>query len=527
MKTWKKWLIAVFSILLLAGITLGVVWMVDNWSAITSNTTLYTQEDLDNAYNKGLNDAGYDVIIQYQEQIAGLQTELQNKEITIGNLTDQLNDALENGGLKDDEIEGLKKEIDDLKTDISAKQEQIEELQDDIKYYEELLEAYGDSDKLRVTFTMVDNGKERNYDVQVVEPNSYLTAVVTPDRADFEGWSLSKGGELIDDLTTIQVTENMTIYGMCTNTVTFMVNGEEYATQEVSYNESLTTSKISVPRYVFYGWDFNNEPIIKDTTINAIVKECKFEPTTFNNCENIYGRNIWTDGENIYYSNFDNDYYVLDKETNTWDEKTWNINGIYAEYIWNAEENTFFNDANKSYKLNIELGEWEEVEWHYLIGGTPIPYNFYGNAVRKINGNYYYLSNKSVFLLDTQNLTLKKVSSDDISSSFPGGSFASSYWTDGVNLYHSNGTSNQYIYNFELGIWEETNWNILVNGQYVWNCGQNTYYSNGNEQYILDVDTRNWIENEWTGIIGLQRDKVWTDGTNIYYANGSEQYVLV
>ncbi len=528
----KTIIISIVICIVLAGVGVGLYCA---WPAIVGTITgnaYYTYEDVQNAYDDGYTD-GIRNESELTAQIDYYKGEVDKYVISLGEaqskveeLQKNLQDAINSGNADKETIAGLQEDLAEAQADITAKQEQIEELQDDIKYYEELLEAYEDSDKLRVTFTMVDNGKERNYDVQVVEPNGYISEVITPDRADFEGWSLTKGGELIDDLTTIQVTENMTIYGMCTNTVTFMVNGEEYATQEVSYNESLTTSKISEPGYIFYGWDFNNEPITKDTVINAIVKECKFEPTTFNNSENVYGSNIWTDSKNIYYSSTELEY-VLDKETNTWDEKTWNINGIYAEYIWNAEEKTFFNDANKSYKLNIELGEWEEVEWHYLVGGTPIPYNFYGNAVRKINGNYYYLSNKSVFLLDTQNLTLKKVSSEDISSTFPGGSFASSYWTDGVNLYHSNGTSNQYIYNFDLRIWEETNWNILVNGQYVWNCGQNTYYSNGNEQYILDVDTGNWIENEWMGIIGLEKDKVWTDGTNIYYSNGSEQYVLV
>ena len=179
MKTWQKWLLAVFSVLLLAGITLGVVWMVDNWSAITSNTTLYTQEDLDNAYNEGLNDAGYDVIIQYQEQIAGLQIELQNKEITIGNLTDQLNDALENGGLKDDEIEDLEQQIENMEIEIDTLEDTVTELQ-------LLLEAYQNIDKLRVTFVLFDNNDETPYKVQLVDENGYLSEVETPEGSDFE-----------------------------------------------------------------------------------------------------------------------------------------------------------------------------------------------------------------------------------------------------------------------------------------------------------------------------------------------------
>lgn len=531
MKTWKKWLIAVFSVLLLAGIALGVVWMVDNWSAITSNTTLYTQEDLDNAYNQGLDDAGYDVIIQYQEQIAGLQTELQNKEITIGNLTDQLNDALENGGLKDEQIEDLMQNIADLQADITAKQEQIEELQDDIKYYEELLEAYADSDKLRVTFTMVDNGKERNYDVQVVEPNSYLSEVVTPDRADFEGWSLTKGGELIDDLTTIQVTENMTIYGMCTNTVTFMVNGEEYTTQEVSYNKYATDVEVTLTGYTLEGWSLTDGgeivtvstmPITADTTFYAVLENVDFSPITWDGLTDFLGMQIWTDGEDIYYSS-GNNQYVLNKDTSVWEEKTWaGLTNFYGSSVWTDGTDVFYSNNNNQYTLDSDIDNWNTgLKW----AGYPS----YMNGVNIwTDGEYTFYSDGSVnyilFEIDTITPASKLWQQVKMNINLSG----QDVWTDGTDVYYSSG-NNQYVYDKETFTWSEKTWNGITNfdGRYVWTDGEKYYYSNGSEQYQLDKATSTWTEKTWTGLTSFTGQYIWTDGTNIYYSNGSEQYVLV
>lgn len=538
MKTWKKWLIAVFSILLLAGITLGVVWVVDNWSAITSNTTLYTQEDLDNAYNKGLDDAGYDVIIQYQEQVADLQIELQNKEITIGNLTDQLNNALENGGLKDDEIEDLKKDIADLQAELTAKQEQIEELQDDIKFYEELLEAYEDSDKLRVTFTMVDNGKERNYDVQVVEPNGYLSEVITPDRADFEGWSLTKGGELIDDLTTIQVTENMTIYGMCTNTVTFMVNGEEYATQEVSYGKYATDVEVSLTGYTLEGWSltengetitFNTTPIIKDTTFYAVLNGKGFTTWeekiwNYGDCDasDITAENIWTDGKNIYCSTLKWDNYILNQETSTWEEKTWNVR-IQGNYTWTDGEEVYYSfGEGKQYILNKETSTWEEKTWY---GYQPAS----SKHIWTDTNNIYYSNGNRQYVLNQGTSTWETITWNGVSN--PVGD---EIWMVGENVYYCD-SDDIYVLHKETSTWIETSFELncldgstesinVMDADGIWTDGENVYYSYYSDQYIYDKETSTWKEKIWTGLTSFTGKYIWTDGTNIYYSDG---YVLV
>ena len=51
------------------------------------------------------------------------------------------------------------------------------------------------------------------------------------------------------------------------------------------------------------------------------------------------GWGVWTDGENIYYSNGGNEQNQLDPTTLTWTHKTWSgfswtFDGLYGERIW-------------------------------------------------------------------------------------------------------------------------------------------------------------------------------------------------
>ena len=58
-------------------------------------------------------------------------------------------------------------------------------------------------------------------------------------------------------------------------------------------------------------------------------------------------------------------------------------------------------------------------------------------------------------------------------------------------------------------------------GTNVWTDGTNTYYSNGNTQYVLKGKA--WEKKTWNGFTKIYGNSIWTDGTNIYYSN---KYVL-
>ena len=425
------------------------------------------------------------LLTQANQDKVALQSEIDEMSTTIGDLNVSI-DELE------EENSSLNSTIISLQEQIASLNSQIHDLQNSVTYYLELLEAYQNVDKFIVTFVLFDNGIETVYDVQTVDENDYLMTVETPIASDFEGWSLTIGGELIDDLTTVQVTEDMTIYGMCTNTVTFMVNGEEYATQEVSYNKHATDVEVSIAGYAFNGWSLiengeivslNTTPIKSDVTFYALLEELPgFEKMTWNGYSRIYGPDVWTDGSNIYYSSGSNQY-VLDVETSTWEEKTWNgLTSFLGECIWTDGTNIYYSSFSNQYVLDVETSTWEEKTWNGLT-------SFYG---------------------------------DDV-------------WTDGTNIYHSR-NNGQFVLNIETSTWEEKTWNGLTlpiaNGEYIWTDGTNIYYSFTSAQYVLNIETSTWEKMTWNGFSPEGGHAVWTDGSNIYYSDGQvsvygEQYVLV
>ena len=103
-------------------------------------------------------------------------------------------------------------------------------------------------------------------------------------------------------------------------------------------------------------------------------------------------------------------------------------------------------------------------------------------------------------------------------------------WTDGENIYYSNGTE-QYVLDKSTSTWSEKVWSGLTNfdGSKVWTDGENIYYSNRSStpiQYVLDKSTSTWSKKVWRGLTYFYGSDVWTDGDNIYYSEGSIQYVL-
>ena len=67
---------------------------------------------------------------------------------------------------------------------------------------------------------------------------------------------------------------------------------------------------------------------------------------------------------------------------------------------------------------------------------------------------------------------------------------------------------------------------LYPQGRYVWQVGDHVYYSNGDTQYELNVDTSTWTAKTWNISIGFYGNCVWTDGTDTYLSHGTYQYVF-
>ena len=444
------------------------------------------QGRLENALEQ--NELDYETITSLSNKLSQATDDLQECQSQLTTTTNNLNQALEQNKIDAEAIAGYLEDITELNGTIANLSTQITDLNNQIKYYQELLEAYENSGKYEVVFYLVQNGEQTPYDVQVVEPNGYLSEVVAPE-GNFEGWSLSIGGDLIESLTSVQITEDTNIYGTFYSTVTFLVNDEEYATQQVGYNKSATDpEEPEVQYYTFEGWTLNGEDVVAVNTYQitqdtTFVAEFTKILSTFNEISwniDFYGMYVWTDNEKIYYSN-NTDQYILNQETDTWESKVWyGLTEFTGNYVWTDGENIYYSNNNEQYVLNIETSTWEEKVWYGLTQFTSF-----------------------------------------------------SIWTDNQNIYYSNGYS-QYVLNRETSTWEEKSWNLsLVYGDSIWTDGENIYFSWGDDQYILNQETNTWEEKIWHGLTDFSGSNIWTDGKTIYYSGlgdsgvvGEKQYVL-
>lgn len=567
MSTTKKVIIAIVVIIVIAGLSFGAVWLGTNWDKITSQTDLYTYQDMidySEEKNQELQDELENYKLLYEEAIKKMtEAEDDKNELTIqiANLQKEIEDKLEIIANKDGDISELTEEITELQTSIENLNNQILEKNNQITYYKELLEAYEGIDKLIVTFVLVDNGKQTTYDVQTVDENGFLAEVVTPS-GDFEGWAFTIGGDYIEDLTTVQVTENMTIYGIFSNTVTYVVQGETL-TEVIEYNGKITKT-IELNGYDFFGWSLTDGgeviptdyTVTKDVTVYALLEKIILtgvEEFSWNGLNDFTGKNVWTDGENIYYSSED-EQFILNEETNTWETKVWyGIDDVVfdGENVWTDGENIYYTysyiqtsptiqQVEINLILNAETSTWSTIDMGEISIGL-IANN------RWSDGENVYISDNST----GENYVFNKDTKTWEEKVFQGLTKIQhlSIWSD-VNGDVYYGYS--YILNKETSTWEEVNIDNSVMGNYGVSAS-NIFYFKGKTYgilnleemifpnynystyiYLFDEETKTWEEvNSWNygeeqGVMtNITGENIWTDGENVYCSNGTKQYILI
>jgi signal peptidase I len=161
---------------------------------------------------------------------------------------------------------------------------------------------------------------------------------------------------------------------------------------------------------------------------------------TWSGLTSFNGRYIWTDGDNIYYSN-GSDQYVLNKLTSTWSVKTWNgLSSPDRQYIWTDGDNIYYSNGYNQKVLDKSTSTWSDKTW---TGYT----SFYGYRI----------------------------------------------WTDGDNIYCSSSYDNLYsVLDKRTSAWATKKWYGLTSfsGDYVWTDGDNVYYSDPSYQYILNKQSK-------------------------------------
>ena len=227
------------------------------------------------------------------------------------------------------------------------------------------------------------------------------------------------------------------------------------------------------------------------------------------------GADIWTDGDNIYYS-YGINQFVLSKATSELVAKTWTgLTDIIGSSIWTDGENIYYSNSTTQFVLNKTTSTWTVKTWTGLT-------DFIGSSIWTDGENIYYSNSTTQFVLNKTTSTWTVKTWTGITN-FTGNRI----WTDGENIYYSLGTT-QYVLNKAISTWVDKTWTGLTsfNGSYIWTDGDNIYYSSTTTHFVLNKLTATWTAKTWTGLTSFNGSYIWTDGDNIYHSSGTPQYVL-
>lgn len=203
---------------------------------------------------------------------------------------------------------------------------------------------------------------------------------------------------------------------------------------------------------------------------------------TPNNVKLLYGRDIYTIDDNTYYTYSENDtatpISLQLTSDNTWINKGWVLNSVkMGRKVWRTSNNSYYDSTDIFFK---DITEFNKIDWV-----VPAGKGFGGDGIWSYKNEIYY-----------------------------NGSGSSLHLTKDSNGNYTN-------------VWENKQWNVQISGKYIWTDGTNVYYSEGTKQYKLNDSTLTWTEQPWTGLTDFSGSYIWTDGTDIYFSEASRQYKLV
>lgn len=235
----------------------------------------------------------------------------------------------------------------------------------------------------------------------------------------------------------------------------------------------------------------------------------------------IWGQQVWTDGENIYYLGGLNSY-VLNRSEKTWEPKTWygldSISGPErtGSQIWTDGEDVYYSDYRKQFVLDKATSTWTAKTWN---GRS----EFYGSNIWT-DGENIYLSGGNAnyqYVLDKATSTWEVKTWSGYQNIIAG-----NVWFDGDIMYYSAG-SNQYVFDKATSTWIQKTWYgfSTPQGSNIWSRNGTVYYSDGRIQYVLDRATSTWSAKTWEDVTMLYASGIWTDGEEMYYSyNANNQY---
>ena len=296
--------------------------------------------------------------------------------------------------------------------------------------------------------------------------------------------------------------------------------------------------------YDFVGWTQDGETIVDPNTI-AVTENANYAamfkftgyvsvstvPTEYVGTydvpedQQVYAGDIWQLGNNVYYSN-DDEQYKLAADGETWEPQIWyNLAGLDAQYIWVHDNVAYYSDGKTQYKLANGRNNWEPQNW----AGDFTPSS--GEYVWQCGDDVYYSYYSDQYKLNT-------ATNEWVQQNWKGDfkSFDGKYiWQYNGNAYYSKGSTtngrspDQYKLNTDTNEWERQTWDEINNifGEQVWQFDGNVYCSRGSYQYKLTDNGVTWQEYEWVGLGYLDASSIWQHAGNVYYLDGDERYKLM
>lgn len=240
---------------------------------------------------------------------------------------------------------------------------------------------------------------------------------------------------------------------------------------------------------------------------------------------------VWTDGENVYYSNGADKQFVLDKTTNTWQPKIWNgQTNIYGGGLWTDGENIYYSSQRTHYVLDKSNKTWTQKAWYGLVNSSGETF-FYASNIWTDGNNIYYSDGLNKQFVLNKSTSVWEVKIWNGTNTING----ENVWTDGNDIYYSDGLKyGQYKLNKATSTWEQYTWGVssvydnkpLV-GDGIWTDGRNLYHSYGTDNYLYNKITNTWDDKIWEGKKSFDASYIWTNGKDIYIGgDGYERYVL-
>jgi len=165
-------------------------------------------------------------------------------------------------------------------------------------------------------------------------------------------------------------------------------------------NDPISGRSVPNGNYVWYDNDnvyysYNNRNYVYDKTNDIWVYK------TWNgiSSSDVDARFIWSDGTNIYMSWYTN-HYVLDRSSSTWNSKSWSgLTNFYGYDVWTDGENIYYSDesSTKERILDKTNSRWNVKTWNIQI--------YSGKNIKRINDKTYYFYKQSSYVLYSEIIT--------------------------------------------------------------------------------------------------------------------------